>query len=301
MRGRVVRVSGIQHLVEIDDDLWQCELRGRLKKGMRTATSPVVAGDLVEVGPVSHRIGIIEKVHPRYSKFSRLARGLRSYEQILAVNLDQLIVVASLRNPPLRPGFIDRSIVMTLKGGMEPIICFNKVDLDCKEESSGIVAVYRRLGYKVCCTSARTGEGVEDFKDVLKGAISAVVGQSGVGKSSLLNRIESGLSLKTQNLMKKHSRGRHTTTTVQLHRLQMGGYVADTPGIKEVGLWGIDGSSLVDYFVEMMPLATECQFRNCRHIRESGCAIRSAVKEGEIATIRYEGYRRIMESLVQRP
>lgn len=291
----------MQHLVEIDDDLWQCELRGRLKKGMRTATSPVVVGDLVEVDPISHRIGIVELVHPRYSKFSRHASGLRSYEQILAANLDQLIVVGSLQNPALRPGFIDRSMVMALKGGMEPIICFNKVDLDRREESSGIAGVYQRLGYKVCCASAKTGEGVEDLKGVLKGASSAIVGQSGVGKSSLLNRIESGLSLKTQKLMKKHRRGRHTTTTVQLHRLQIGGYVADTPGIKEVGLWGIDGSSLVDYFVEMMPLATECQFRNCRHISEPGCAIRSAVKEGEIAPIRYDGYRRIMESLVQRP
>ena len=289
----------MQQLVEIDNDLWQCELRGRLKKGMRTATSPIVVGDLVEVEAVRHPIGIVEEVFPRYSKFSRLASGLRSCEQILAVNLDQLIVVASIQSPALRLGFVDRSMVMAIKGGMEPIICFNKVDLDPKDESSEIAGVYRDLGYKVYCTSARTGEGIEEFKAALEGRISAFVGQSGVGKSSLLNRIESGLSIETREIMKKHRRGRHTTTTVQLHRLQMGGYVADTPGIREVELWGVDCSSLVHYFVEMMPLAMGCQFRNCRHLSEPGCAIRSAVKRGQVAPFRYDGYRRIMESLVQ--
>ena len=301
MIGRVIRVSGMQHLVEIGDDLWQCELRGRLKKGARTATTPVVVGDLVTVKPVKHRIGVLEEVRPRKSKFSRLASGLRSCEQILAANLDQLVVVASLHSPPLRLGFVDRSMVMAIKGGLEPIVCFNKIDLDSMDESGGMAGVYRDLGYRVCCTSARTGEGMEEFKAVLKGRVSAVAGQSGVGKSSLLNRVDPRLSIKTHGLMQKHRRGRHTTTAVQLHRLQMGGYVADTPGIKEMGLWDVDRSSLVEYFVEMMPLASDCQFRNCSHLSEPGCAIRSAVGRGQISPTRYMGYQRIMESLSPLP
>ena len=196
MIGRVIRVSGLQHLVEVGDDLWQCELRGRLKRGARTATTPVVVGDLVEVKPVKHRTGVLEEVRPRKSKFSRLATGLRSCEQVLAANLDQLIVVASLHSPPLRLGFVDRSMVMALKGGMEPIICLNKIDLDSEDESDGIARVYRDLGYRVCCTSTVTGEGMEEFKTVLEGRISAVAGQSGVGKSSLLNRVDPRLSHK---------------------------------------------------------------------------------------------------------
>lgn len=301
MIGRVIRVSGMQHLVEVDDDLWQCELRGRLKRGARTATTPVVVGDLVKVKPVKHRIGVLEEVRPRKSKFSRLATGLRSCEQVLAANLDQLVVVASLHSPPLRLGFVDRSVVMALKGGIEPIICFNKTDLDSKDESDGIARVYLDLGYRVCCTSAVTGEGIEEFKAVLEGRISAVAGQSGVGKSSLLNRVDPRLSIKTHGIMIRHRRGRHTTTAVQLHRLQMGGYVADTPGIKEMGLWDVDCSSLVEYFVEMKPLAMDCQFRNCRHLSEPGCAIRSAVGRGEISPTRYIGYQRIMENLPQQP
>ena len=133
-------------------------------------------GDWVKVKPVKHPKGVLEEVRPRKSKFSRLATGLRSCEQVLAANLDQLVVVASLHSPPLRLGFVDRSMVMALKGGIEPIICFNKIDLDSKNESDGIAGVYRDLGYRVCCTSAMTGEGMEEFKAVLEGRISAVGG-----------------------------------------------------------------------------------------------------------------------------
>ena len=297
MKGRVVRVSGLRCLVELGDEQWQCDLRGRIKAGVRSTTSPVAVGDWVDVEPIPSGGGVIKSVYFRYSKFSRLASGERPYEQIVAVNLDQLVIVVSTRNPALRTGFIDRALVMALKGDMESVICFNKIDLDPEGVTRPTAQVYQNLGYRVCCTSAKTGEGIERFEEVLKEREAVVVGQSGVGKSSLLNRIDPGLSIKTRDLMQKHDRGRHTTATVQLYRLKEGGYVADTPGIKELQLWQIDRAELAGFFVEMEPLIGQCQFRNCIHLHEPECAVRRAVEQGEIAQIRYNGYRRIMETM----
>jgi len=297
MEGRVIRVSGLRHLVEIEGAYWQCEIRGRLKDGNRVTSSPVVVGDRVVVMPTGEKIGVIETVKPRSSKFSRGASGSRPFEQIVAANLDQLVVVVSIFEPSPRPGFIDRAVVMGLKGGMEPLICINKIDLDGEGVRFALGDLYQDLGYVVAYTSALTGEGVEEVKKLLKNRVSVVVGQSGVGKSSLLNCIEPGLAIETRELMKQHDRGRHTTAAVQLYPLGIGGEVADTPGVKELRLWGIGADELIEYFVEMAPLVGECQFRGCRHLREPGCAVRLAVEEGEIAPLRYEGFCRIRESL----
>jgi ribosome biogenesis GTPase len=257
----------------------------------------VIVGDWVAVEPTGPLSGVIETICPRRSRFSREASGSRPYEQIIAVNLDQLVVVVSIREPSLRVGFIDRAVVMALRGKMQPVVCINKIDLGLEDEYFAIGKMYRDLGYGVYFTSARTGDGVEAFKAGLKGRVSAVVGQSGVGKSSLLNRIEPGLSIKTQKLMKQHDRGRHTTAAVQLYRLREGGYVADTPGIKELRLWGVNRLKLIEFFAEMGPLASGCRFRNCTHLREPGCSVREAVELGEISPLRYEGYSRIMATL----
>jgi len=297
MKGRVVRVSGLQHLVEVAGEAWQCELRGRLKEGIRRTTSPVIAGDWVEVSPRGSRTGVIEAIQPRYSQFSRAASGSRPYEQIVAANLDQLVVVVAIRQPAMRTGFIDRAVVMGLKGKMQPVVCINKVDLDPQGMGRAIGQVYRELGYTVLFTSAHTGEGIPDFREALRDRVSGMVGQSGVGKSSLLNLLDPGFSIKTQQLMKQHDRGRHTTAAVHLYKLEDGGYVADTPGIKELRLWGVKREELVHYFVEMNPLIERCQFRNCIHLHEPGCAIREGVENGQVAPFRYAGYQRIIESL----
>lgn len=297
MKGRVVRASGLQYLVEVEDEQWLCEVRGRLKEGRRVSQSPVVVGDWVEVQTTGSKTGVIEAVYPRLSKFSRAAIGSHSWEQIIAVNLDQLVVVVSVCRPTLRIGFIDRAIIMALKGKMIPVICLNKIDLDLEGRRFEIARVYQELGYSVCFTSACTGEGMEEFKRLLQGRDSAMVGPSGVGKSSLLNRLEPGLAIRTQELMRHRDQGRHTTTCVHLYRLSGGGHVADTPGIKELSLWGVGRSELVNYFAEMSPLAQECRFRDCTHLREPGCAILKAVAQGRIARIRHEGYRCILKTL----
>jgi len=297
VKGRVIRVSGLWLLVEVAGENWQCEVRGRLKGGNRVASSPVVVGDRVAVLPTGEKIGVIESVEPRVSQFSRGASGSRPFEQIVAANLDQLLVVVSILEPSPRPGFIDRAVVMGLRGKMEPVICINKVDLDAEGARFSLGEIYRGLGYTVAYTSAETGEGVEEMGQLLRGRVSAVVGQSGVGKSSLLNRIEPGWAIKTQELMRQHDRGRHTTSAVQLYPLRAGGEVADTPGVKELRLWGVEARELAGYFVEMAPLVGACQFRDCSHLQEPGCAIIQAVEEGAITPLRYEGFCRILESL----
>ena len=297
MRGRIKRVSGLQCLVEVEQSDWQCKIRGRLKAGCRKTNSPVVAGDWVEIVPTAERTGVIEAVHPRKSKFSRGTRGTRPFEQILFVNMEQLVVVVAACQPRPRRGFIDRAIVMAIKGNLQPVICINKIDLVAKEAVVALTAPYEALGYPVYRTSAVEGDGMGEFKEALRNRSTAVVGPSGVGKSTLLNGVERGLGLKTKEIMKRRDRGRHTTAAVHLFKLQAGGYVADTPGVDTLRLWGIKPAELAAYYPELDPLRGQCQFGDCSHLREPGCAVRTAVAAGRVAPVRYEGYRRIFASL----
>ena len=297
MKGLVLRVSGLQSTVEADGRNWQCEIRGRLKAGRRDVQSPVATGDWVEFEPTTESTGVIEERHPRHSKLSRTMSGNRPCEQILAANVDCFAAVVSTRQPTVSPGFIDRALVMAQEGKVEPLICLNKIDLMDTPGVHEVERIYGNLGYRVLPASARTGEGIDKVAETLAGGVSALVGQSGVGKSTILNRIDPSLNLPTAGLMKRHDRGRHTTTSVHLHRLPGGGYVADTPGVKSLQPWGINRGQLTRYFVEMAPLTGQCRFRDCTHIHEPGCAIRDAVESGMIAGLRYEGFKRIQESL----
>ena len=298
MKGRVLCATGLQCLIEADGRDWTCQLRGRLKRGHRQTSAPVVAGDWVEFSSdLDGSTGVVEQVHERRSKISRASAGAKAYEQIFAANVDQCIVVVSARQPALRPRFIDRAIVATLLGSAEPVICINKIDLEQGDRSGIIAELYRGLGYQVVMTSASTAVGTEALKEVLMNKTSAFMGQSGVGKSSLLNCIEPGLGIRTNALMAKHDRGRHTTTATQLHRLEGGIYVADTPGIKRLQPFGLQPSEVVDYFVEMAPLTEDCQYRDCLHLTEPRCAVRAACELNQIDALRYESYRRFMEDL----
>lgn len=297
MRGRVVRASGLQHLVAVNGEEWLCEVRGRLKGTRRQAQSPVVVGDWVELAPTGPDSGVIEEVLPRRSQFARAASGFQPFQQVVAANLDQLVVVVAVRQPEPRPGFIDRALVMAQWGSLEPVVCLNKVDLDEGGRAGAIAAVYASLGYRVCLTSARTGAGIADLLEVLTDRDSVIVGHSGVGKSSLLNRLEPGLSIRTDGLMRLHERGRHTTAAVRLYPLAGGGNAVDTPGIKELRLWSVAPEELVGYFAEMRELVSGCRFRDCTHLHEPGCAVLEAVAAGKIARVRYEGYARIRQSL----
>lgn len=293
----MLRVSGLQSTVEAGGRSWQCEIRGRLKAGPRENQSPVATGDWVEFEPTTESTGVIEERHPRHSKLSRTMSGSRPCEQVLAANVDCFAVVVAARQPAVSPGFIDRALIIAQEGKVLPLICLNKIDLLKDPVVHEVVRIYGNLGYHVLLTSARTGKGIDALAETLAGRVSALIGQSGVGKSTILNCIDPNLNLPTAGLMKRHDRGRHTTTSVHLHRLPRGGYVADTPGVKSLQPWGINRGQLSRYFVEMAPLTGQCRFRDCTHIHEPGCAIRDAVESGTIAGLRYEGFKRIQESL----
>ena len=297
-RGRILRVSGQHALACVDGEDLRCELRGRLKAGRRATTSPVVAGDWVEVADAGTGKLVAEVVLPRTSRIARIASGPRPFEQILAANVDRFIVGAAARQPSLSTGFIDRSLVMALSGEITPVVCINKIDLDEDEACDPVVQLYAGLGYETMCTSVVTGQGMQRLGQILHSGVCALVGPSGVGKSSILNHLQPGLQLATQELMRQHDRGRHTTTAVQLHPLQGGGYVVDTPGLKQLQPSGIGVDELIECFPEFLDAEpTRCQFRNCTHLHEPGCRIQQAVDEGRIANSRYEGYRSIAADL----
>ncbi|MEE3235191.1 MAG: ribosome small subunit-dependent GTPase A [Candidatus Latescibacterota bacterium] len=296
--GRVLRVSGQLCLVEKDGKIFQYKLRGRLKAGHRLFKSPVVAGDWVDVKlSGGGEEGVIERVRPRMSHFTRASSGRKSYDQIILANVDQLLVVVSIRQPQFRPGFVDRAIVSAHCGKLNPRIIINKTDLIDPESLENETRIYRDLNYPVHYTSVKNKTGIDQIIDELKGLVTAVVGQSGVGKSSLLNCIDPKLNLKTAEIMAQHDRGRHTTTAVQLYRLDNGSYLADTPGVKHLQLSGIERNELAFYFSEMSPLAEKCKFRNCSHLNEPECAIIMGLKNGSISESRYSSYVGIMEDL----
>lgn len=296
-RGRVLRVSGRHQVVDVEGVPWQCLVRGRLKEGAKQTNSPVIVGDWVMVESTGPQTGVITQLMPRRTLFSRGASGRRRYEQVIAVNIDRLFVVVAIHEPEVHAGFIDRSIVMALKGGMEPVVCINKCDLAGHGELDQLVQIYSRLGYAVHRTSALTGQGIPELRVALQERASAFVGQSGVGKSSLINRIDQRLRLRTQPLMTQHDRGRHTTAVAQLYQVESGGYLIDTPGIKELQLHGIELHELASYFVEMAPLLGCCRFRDCMHRQEPGCAIDAAVAAGRISSARYASYIRMLDDL----
>ena len=295
--GRVLLMRG--HFVEVDIEgqSRRCVMRGMLRKRLRDEHNAVTVGDMVEVstveftGPGEDRPeGIIEAVQPRRGV---LARHHDDGLQAIAANVDQAVIVSAIQMPEIRPHLIDRYIVAAEAGNIRPVVCVNKADLDPEDFCNEFLDVYRRIGYTGVRTSVVRNEGIEGLRSVLKDKASVIVGMSGVGKSSLLNAIQPGLGLKIGDINVVLKRGRHTTTAAQLLKLDFGGYVVDTPGIRQLELPDIDRGDLEMYFVEFVPLVATCKFANCAHIRENGCAIKQAVEDGQIDPERYESYVRM--------
>ncbi|MDA0337340.1 MAG: ribosome small subunit-dependent GTPase A, partial [bacterium] len=232
MSGLVLRVSGWEILVAGDDGVEHlCQVRGKVKAGPRRSGAQIVAGDGVDWQPTEAGRGIIEAICPRQNLLSRTASGNRPLEQVMAANVDRFFIVVAARQPALRPGFVDRALIMAASGGVTGVVvCVNKIDLDGDNERRPVVSLYRDLGYEVIETSAATGAGMDGLVERFHEGLSVLIGPSGAGKSSILNAVEPGLAIRTQELMRHHDRGRHTTTSSSLHKLRGGGYVADTPG-----------------------------------------------------------------------
>lgn len=299
-QGRVIRARTGFYDVQHDDIILRCTLRGTLKRrhrsetGRRIYADPVAVGDQIIFSQLDAEEGVIEDILPRKTKFSRQYAGKHSdIEQVIVANADQIVAVASTHMPPLNFRTLDRFLILAEAGDMEAVICLNKMDLmdtTEHEESTTTFTNYEKLGYPVLYTSIYMSESLDLLRHVLKDQFSVIIGASGVGKSSLLNALQPDLGLRTGEVGVKTQKGRHTTTLVELFRLDIGGEVADTPGIREVGLWGVDTESLEYYFPEMEPYLGTCKFNDCAHIAEPNCAIQDAVAAGEIHTERYRSY-----------
>ncbi|MFP3895350.1 MAG: ribosome small subunit-dependent GTPase A [Anaerolineales bacterium] len=290
-QGLVVRTHGGHYYVQANDAVIDCGMRGRLKQE-KSRRDLVVIGDRVRWSPTEEGRGIIEEVLPRTSRLSR-RRPHGDREQILVANLDQVFVVFSVRNPPLSPSALDRYLVACEAAHLPAIIVINKIDLLPPDASLGLLDRYRRIGYRGIHTSAETGTGMDSIRDLARERISALVGPSGTGKSSILNAIWPHLNQKVGEISGYHDQGRHTTVVSELLNPEPGVYIADTPGLRRFHLWDVDPEQLEAFFPEMAPYLNECHFATCTHMHEPDCAVRRAVKAGEIDEERYHSYQRL--------
>ena len=290
IQGLVIRTQAGYQDVRTDAGDYRCRLRGRLRKG-RTLGDLVAVGDQVLVDPQLDMTGSIEEVLPRKSVFSRQLSGVNyDYQQIILANADLAMLVFACANPEPRRRMLDRFLVVTERAQIPAVIVANKIDLCGIEMARSIFSLYEDIGYEVLYVSAKTGEGVDAMRQHLTGKLTTLAGPSGAGKSSLINQILPGVSLGTGIVGQESGRGRHTTQVRQLFDLPQGGYIADVPGLRTLALWDIEGEELDAYFKEIAPLVPECQFNDCSHSHEPGCAVRKAVAGGEIHPERYDSY-----------
>ena len=297
--GRVLRVFGLNSEVEAENGvIYTCLTRRILKTLATDQRQIVVAGDRVsfrepENQAPAQREGIIERVEARRGT---LARASRNRKHNIVTNVDQVIIVASAAEPKLKPNLIDRILVTAERAGICPILCINKVDLIDAAELQPLIGVYSQMGYKVILSSIETGLGIDRLKKQLAGRESVVAGQSGVGKSSLLNAVEPKLALRIGEISSDNEKGRHTTSTAELLKLSFGGYVVDTPGIRQFMLWDIIPEEVTGFFRDLHPFENLCHYPDCTHTHENFCAVKDGVADGRIDLRRYESYLAIRET-----
>ena len=291
----VVRATGSWYDVLHVGETVRCRIRGRLRlKGVRS-TNPVVVGDEVACEADEGGDYVIADILPRRNYVIRRASNLSKESHIIAANVDQALLMASLRSPETPTEFVDRFLVTCEAYKVPVTILLSKLDLQDAEAVAEFRAVYEGAGYRVLEVSVREGRGVEEVRELLAGRTTLVSGNSGVGKSTLIQAIDPSLDIRTGEISESHHKGRHTTTFSTMYPLAGGGAVIDTPGIKGFGLIDIDEAELWHYFPEMMRVAPACRFYNCTHTHEPGCAVTEAVKAGEIAWARYESYLKIRD------
>ena len=296
-KGLVLAVHGDICTVEIGDGVFLCRVRKTLKRGAEGWTSAVAVGDTVEVA-LQGEGGFIESVGERRTLLRRRAAGTTPRMQPLAANADQLIAFTSTRSPKLNLRAADRLFCAAEDGGLSCALIINKMDLASPADFAGVVADYARAGYRVVLVSAMDGTGLDEAEDLLRNKCSVLCGPSGAGKSTFLNRLEPGLDLKTAEVSLATSKGKHTTTAARMFALErLGGRVIDTPGLREVGLCGVDQLSLAELFPEMRPHLDGCKLPRCTHSHEPHCAVKAAVDRGEVSAARYDSYLRILATL----
>ena len=290
-RGLIIKAQSGFFTVETGEGLVICQLRGKLKQGR--ATGDIAAlGDYVNITILLDGSGVVETVEERKRALVRLdPRPQGIYQQVLLANADQAIFVFACANPNPKLRMLDRFLVTTEKQKIPAVIIANKIDL--VEDAKKLFSLYESIGYRVIYTSTKTGAGLDELKSQLQNKVSALAGPSGVGKSSLLNQIQPGLGLAVNEISSAMNKGRHTTVTRQMFALEGGGYVADTPGWKSLALWDTEAEEIDAYFPELRDLVPQCQFSDCTHKHEPGCAVLAALKAGTVHPERYDSYLRL--------
>jgi ribosome biogenesis GTPase / thiamine phosphate phosphatase len=296
--GVVVAVGAGCCTVQWGAELVECTLRPELTIGQQTA---VAVGDQVRFSGIEERAGVVEETLPRQTTLSRPDPFHRHIERVIAANIDAVVIVVSVKTPPLHPKLIDRYLIAAQRGGAAPVLCVNKIDLLASDEEREAelskLQPYRELSIPALLCSTTEGHGIDTLLQALAGKRCVFVGHSGVGKSSLINAIHPELGLATNTLREADGKGRHTTTASHLYDLPHGIQVIDTPGIREFGLWKLTREEVRWYFDEFEPFAPGCKFSDCSHTHEPACAVKRAVRQGRIAQARYDSYRRILATV----
>jgi ribosome biogenesis GTPase len=315
MKATVYKSTGSWYVVKVSDGqeppgqlkTYNARILGKFKIEGLTSTNPIAVGDIVHIDSDVDRkeneseVSLtITSIEDRKNYITRTSPGNKHQHHIIASNLDQSLLFATIKDPKTSQGFIDRFLVTAEAYHIPAVIVFNKSDLYKKKEEerfSMIKEIYEAIGYKVLSMSIETGEGVEDVKSLLKDKVTLLTGHSGVGKSSFINTIFPEMNLKTQDVSGWSGKGLHTTTFSEMYDLPFGGKIIDTPGIRELGLVDISKQELSHYFPEMAALINECQFNNCMHINEPGCAVKAAIEAGTIHIDRYVSYLHILDTI----
>ncbi|HOP63582.1 MAG TPA: ribosome small subunit-dependent GTPase A [Spirochaetota bacterium] len=297
MTGHIIKVFGRYYTVLSERGAVNSVLRGKMKTDKtHNYSNPVAVGDIVDFEINDEGLGVISRVHERKNVFTR-KDGVRSREDLIACNLDQIIVVQAFDSPRFNLRFADRIVVRGGKGGVPVVLCVNKLDLAVEGDTEYIDMYYKGSGVQSVYVSARTGEGMDELRSFLDEKRTLLVGYSGVGKSTLLNKIYPGLDLKTADVSESTGKGRHTTTNVNLVVLPDGTELIDTPGVREFGLVDIDPNVLGSYFDDFRKASEKCRFRPCSHDHEPGCEVKRLIEEGEIDEQRYISYLNILYSI----
>jgi ribosome biogenesis GTPase len=300
MNGVVIKSTGSWYSILSErGNMIECRIKGKFRiQGIKT-TNPIAVGDKVEFELEEDGRGVIHKIEERRNYIIRKSINLSKQSHIIAANMDQAFLIVTLALPRTSAGFIDR-FLLTAEAYHIPVnIIFNKVDLfegdaELMKELDDFISVYEKIGYRCYKVSATENKQIEILRKLTKDKITLISGHSGVGKSTLVNAMDEKLDLKTGEISDAHFKGKHTTTFAEMHSLGYGGFIIDTPGIKELGLVDMEKEEIGDYFPEMRALKSQCKFNNCLHINEPKCAVIEAVKKGEIAESRYNSYLGIM-------
>lgn len=303
-QGLVIKSTGSWFTVESDNgELFECKIKGKFRIKDIKSTNPVAVGDRVQFSVQStsedKNVGLITSISERKNYIIRRSQNLSKQSHIIAANIDQAVLVVTLYFPVTTTTFIDRYLASAEAYRIPVLIVFNKTDRLNKEqliERNFLIDVYTKIGYQCISTSAQTLDGIEHLKEALKNKINVFNGHSGVGKSTLINIIEPGLKLKTMDISDIHNTGKHTTTYSTLYKISFGGYIIDTPGIKAFGMLEMEPWEISHYFPEIFKISAKCQYNNCSHTHEPGCAVKAAVEKNEIARSRFISYLGLLET-----